>query len=125
MTDIRFGTDGWRGQIADDYTFDNVRAVAQATAEQMQRAGTAARGAVIGYDTRFLSASFAARAYNEALHDQLTRAALPPGPGAALAPPDAQRLTLFRQALKEELAAQLDEQETSGKETEEGTASQE
>ena len=34
---IHFGTDGWRGQIADDYTFENVRAVAQATAEQMHR----------------------------------------------------------------------------------------
>ena len=56
---IHFGTDGWRGQIADDYTFENVRIAAQATADQMHRAGTAARGAVVGYDTRFLSQSFA------------------------------------------------------------------
>ena len=60
MTPIHFGTDGWRGQIADDYTFDNVRLAAQATAEHLQRAGTAAQGAVVGYDTRFLSQSFAA-----------------------------------------------------------------
>ena len=59
MTDIRFGTDGWRGMIADDFTFENVRLVAQATAEWLKRDRQAARGVVIGYDTRFLSASFA------------------------------------------------------------------
>ena len=59
MAEIRFGTDGWRAVIAEDFTFDNVRAVAQATAAWMQRAGLAASGAVVGYDTRFLSAEFA------------------------------------------------------------------
>ena len=59
MTEIRFGTDGWRGVIADDYTFDNVRAVAQATAEYLTRHDLGARGVVVGYDTRFLSAAFA------------------------------------------------------------------
>ena len=59
MTEIRFGTDGWRGVIADDYTFDNVRAVAQATAEYLARHDLGPRGVVVGYDTRFLSAAFA------------------------------------------------------------------
>lgn len=59
MTEIRFGTDGWRGQIAEDFTFDNVRAVAQATAQHLLNTGAAAQGVVIGYDTRFLSQSFA------------------------------------------------------------------
>ena len=62
MTGIRFGTDGWRARIAEDYTFANLRAVAQATAEWMRRAGLADRGAVVGYDTRFRSADFAAAA---------------------------------------------------------------
>jgi len=59
MVDIHFGTDGWRAVIADDYTFDNVRLVAQSTAEQMKRDGMAERGLVVGYDTRFMSSSFA------------------------------------------------------------------
>ena len=41
---IKFGTDGWRAIIADDYTFDNVRVCAQGTAEYVKRAGTASRG---------------------------------------------------------------------------------
>ncbi len=60
MTDIHFGTDGWRALIADDFTFENVRLVAQATAEWLKRDGVAAQGAVVGFDTRFLSGSFAA-----------------------------------------------------------------
>ena len=59
MAEIRFGTDGWRAVIAEDYTFDNVRAVAQATADWLRGTGQAGRGAVIGYDTRFLSDAFA------------------------------------------------------------------
>ncbi len=59
MTDIRFGTDGWRAVIADDFTFDNVRLVAQATAEWLKQDGQAVKGVVVGYDTRFLSGSFA------------------------------------------------------------------
>ena len=60
MTEIRFGTDGWRGVIADDFTFENVRAVTQAVADYLVRTNVAARGVVVGYDTRFLSGSFAA-----------------------------------------------------------------
>ncbi len=62
MTSIKFGTDGWRAVVAEDYTFDNVRAVAQATADWLKREQQAGRGVVVGYDTRFLSGSFAAAA---------------------------------------------------------------
>ncbi|MCH8814369.1 MAG: phosphoglucomutase/phosphomannomutase family protein [Chloroflexi bacterium] len=62
MTDspIRFGTDGWRAIIADEFTFENVRACAQGTAEYIREAGLAERGIVVGYDTRFASDRFAA-----------------------------------------------------------------
>jgi phosphomannomutase len=59
MTEIKFGTDGWRAVIADDYTFDNVRAATQSLAEYLKRKDLASRGVVVGYDTRFLSGSFA------------------------------------------------------------------
>ncbi|MEK7282043.1 MAG: phosphoglucomutase/phosphomannomutase family protein, partial [Chloroflexota bacterium] len=59
---IRFGTDGWRGIIAQDYTFDNVRLCAQGVASYINRAGLKGRGLVIGYDTRFASEDFAAAA---------------------------------------------------------------
>ncbi len=55
MTQIKFGTDGWRGIIADDFTFDNVRRVAGAIASYVLKHEDAARGVVIGYDTRFAS----------------------------------------------------------------------
>jgi phosphomannomutase len=59
VADIRFGTDGWRAVIADDFTFENVRLVAQATAEWLKREQRDGDGVVVGYDTRFLSGSFA------------------------------------------------------------------
>jgi len=52
---IKFGTDGWRGIIADDFTFENVRRVAGGIAAYVLRHEEAARGVVVGYDTRFLS----------------------------------------------------------------------
>ncbi len=52
---IKFGTDGWRGIIADDFTFENVRRVAGGIAAYVLRHEDAARGVIIGYDTRFLS----------------------------------------------------------------------
>src|SRR6266849_2382571 len=55
MTNIKFGTDGWRGLIADDFTFDNVRSVAGAIASYILKYENPALGVVIGYDTRFLS----------------------------------------------------------------------
>src|SRR6202021_2252280 len=53
--EIKFGTDGWRGIIADDYTFDNVRRVAGAIASYVLKYEDSQRGVFIGYDTRFLS----------------------------------------------------------------------
>jgi phosphomannomutase len=55
MTDIKFGTDGWRGIIADDFTFENVRRVAGAIASYVLKYEDASRSVVIGYDTRFAS----------------------------------------------------------------------
>jgi len=59
MTQIKFGTDGWRGLIAADFTFDNVAKVALATANYFKRHKRIRNGVVIGYDTRFLSKEFA------------------------------------------------------------------
>jgi alpha-D-glucose phosphate-specific phosphoglucomutase len=57
---IHFGTDGWRAVIADTFTFDNVRTVAQAVADTLiEDHGTDDLEVVIGYDTRFLSDRFA------------------------------------------------------------------
>jgi len=53
--EIKFGTDGWRGIIADDFTFDNVRRVAGAIASYVLKYEGSRRGVIIGYDTRFLS----------------------------------------------------------------------
>ncbi|HWZ84322.1 MAG TPA: phosphoglucomutase/phosphomannomutase family protein [Terriglobales bacterium] len=55
MTSIKFGTDGWRGFIADDFTFDNVRKVAGAIASYVLKYEDYARGVLVGYDTRFAS----------------------------------------------------------------------
>jgi alpha-D-glucose phosphate-specific phosphoglucomutase len=53
--EIKFGTDGWRGIIADDFTFDNVRRVAGAIASYVLNHEEPGRGVVVGYDTRFAS----------------------------------------------------------------------
>ena len=55
MTQIKFGTDGWRGLIADDFTFDNVRRVAGAIAGYVLKNENSAAGVIVGYDTRFAS----------------------------------------------------------------------
>ena len=57
---IRFGTDGWRAVIAEDYTFDNVRRCAQGFAEYLVAQGYNTQWVVIGYDKRFQSEGFAA-----------------------------------------------------------------
>ena len=54
-TSIKFGTDGWRGIIADDFTFDNVRRVAGAIATYVLKHEDSRRGLIVGYDTRFAS----------------------------------------------------------------------
>jgi len=59
---IKFGTDGWRAVIAEDYTFDNVRLCAQGVAQYLLDTGQAERGMVVGYDYRFASEHFAAAA---------------------------------------------------------------
>jgi phosphomannomutase len=60
---IKFGTDGWRAVIAEDFTFTNVERVAQATAEYWKRnpVPNAQKLIIIGYDRRFLSDQFAQR----------------------------------------------------------------
>jgi alpha-D-glucose phosphate-specific phosphoglucomutase len=55
MAEIKFGTDGWRGIIADDFTFDNVRRVAGAIASYVLKHEDSKRGVMVGYDTRFAS----------------------------------------------------------------------
>jgi alpha-D-glucose phosphate-specific phosphoglucomutase len=62
MSDIQFGTDGWRGRIADDYTFDNVRRCTQGFAFYLQQQGKGGAKIVVGHDRRFGSEHFAAAA---------------------------------------------------------------
>jgi alpha-D-glucose phosphate-specific phosphoglucomutase len=62
MTEIKFGTDGWRGIFAEDFTFENVRRVAGAIASYVVQHEDARRGVYVGYDTRFGSERFAAAA---------------------------------------------------------------
>ena len=59
MADIRFGTDGWRALIADEFTFENVARCATGLCYYLKDRGTAGDGLVVGYDTRFLSREFA------------------------------------------------------------------
>ncbi|MFM5888170.1 MAG: phosphoglucomutase/phosphomannomutase family protein [Dolichospermum sp.] len=56
---IKFGTDGWRGIIADDFTFPNVRKVTRAIAGYLKTAYTKDKPVLIAYDTRFLADEFA------------------------------------------------------------------
>lgn len=59
MSKIKFGTDGWRGVISDDYTFASVRLVAAGIADWVKRRSEQAKGIVVGYDARFLSDRYA------------------------------------------------------------------
>jgi alpha-D-glucose phosphate-specific phosphoglucomutase len=59
MGKIKFGTDGWRGVIADDFTFANVAKVAQAISDYYQTQPDRQKGLIVGYDARFLSREFA------------------------------------------------------------------
>lgn len=71
-TAVKFGTDGWRGVIADDFTFENVRLAASAIAAYVLAEEDAQRGIAIGYDTRFGS-----RAFARALADVIVSAGIP------------------------------------------------
>jgi alpha-D-glucose phosphate-specific phosphoglucomutase len=62
MSDIKFGTDGWRGRIAEDYTFDNVRRCTQGFAFYLQQQGKGSAKIVVGHDRRFSGEHFAAAA---------------------------------------------------------------
>lgn len=85
MSDIKFGTDGWRGRIADDYTYANVRRAAQAFATFLKGKSGKVSGAqdsvVVGYDKRFSAEHFAATAAEvlagNGLHVYLTHTATP------------------------------------------------
>ncbi len=78
---IAFGTSGWRARIAETYTFGNVRRLTAAIAAHLLETGEAARGAVVGYDTRFLSEEFGAAAAGV-----LARAGVPTRLAAAATP---------------------------------------
>jgi len=56
---IKFGTDGWRAVIADEYTFENLKRISKATAIAFENHPKLPNGIVLGYDTRFLSKEFA------------------------------------------------------------------
>lgn len=69
---IAFGTDGWRGIMAEDFIFDNVRLVTRAVADYLIKQEMSERGIVIGYDNRFLSDRFA-----EAVAEEMNKKGLP------------------------------------------------
>ena len=77
MADIQFGTDGWRGIIAADVTFDNVRLAARGIARRVLAEASAPQPphVLVGYDTRFLSRDFA-QAAAEALAAEGVRVSL-------------------------------------------------
>jgi len=77
MTKIKFGTDGWRAAIAEDYTFHNVRRCARGVAEYLTQLGAADRGVVVAHDRRFASEHFA-RACVEVLAAHGIRSMTPP-----------------------------------------------
>jgi len=80
-TVVKFGTDGWRGIIADDFTYANVRVAARAIAHYVLQHEDARRGVCIGYDTRFGSRAFAMVAA-----EVLANAGIPVALGSEIAP---------------------------------------
>ena len=80
-TSITFGTDGWRGRIADDYTYASVRRCAHGFAAYVLETEGEARPVVVGHDLRFASEHFAAAAAEvlagNGLHVLLTESATP------------------------------------------------
>jgi alpha-D-glucose phosphate-specific phosphoglucomutase len=61
MTTIKFGTDGWRGIIAEDFTFANARIVSEAIARYVVRGEDARKGVIVGFDHRYASDAVARR----------------------------------------------------------------
>jgi phosphomannomutase len=61
LSQIKFGTDGWRGVIGRDFTFANVEVVTQAIADYMEAQKPASRAVLVGYDCRFMAQHFARR----------------------------------------------------------------
>ena len=61
MSQIKFGTDGWRGVIGRDFTFANVEVVTQAIADYMESQKPDSRAVLVGYDCRFMAQQFARR----------------------------------------------------------------
>jgi len=78
---IKFGTDGWRGRIAEDYTFANLRRCAQGFANYLNSQGHSGEGVIVGYDTRFHSENFGSAVAEvlaaNGLHVYLTNTATP------------------------------------------------
>ncbi len=62
MSQIAFGTSGWRGILCEDFVFDNVRVVVQAIADHVQAGPDRDKGLIVGYDSRFMGESFAREA---------------------------------------------------------------
>ncbi len=62
MSQIRFGTSGWRGILCEDFVLENVRIVTQSIADHIISAGIGAQGMVVGNDSRFLGERFAREA---------------------------------------------------------------
>ncbi|MBI5048830.1 MAG: phosphoglucomutase/phosphomannomutase family protein [Deltaproteobacteria bacterium] len=62
MNNIKFGTSGWRGIIAEDFTFEGIRVVTQAIADYLKAHDEAKKGVVVGYDARFMGEKFASEA---------------------------------------------------------------
>src|ERR1700761_4468212 len=71
-TVVKFGTDGWRGIIADDFTYENVRVAARAIALYVLKHESPAAGVCVGWDTRFASQAFA-----KVVADVLSQAGIP------------------------------------------------
>ena len=59
-TKIKFGTDGWRGHVAEDYTFESVRRCSQGFASYLLEEGHAGKWVIVGHDKRYRGEDFAA-----------------------------------------------------------------
>ncbi len=77
--EIKFGTDGWRGHVAEDYTFENVRRCTQGFAAYLKAEGREGEWVVVGHDRRYQAENFA-RAVAEVLAGNGFRVYLTNGP---------------------------------------------